>query len=161
MQISSLMKAYAAPSGAWLAMDTGTTVYNTTIEQFRMFMRGAFYVSDGTLFTVNYQSDSGDNYVTVPASVKIVSMYNGSGDHNVVCIGREPFTLTSYKTSGGSVIVESTATSNAYSYFGITYYYARSRWYSPAPVVTIPSNRYTNLIPDAFRIATTGVHNTD
>jgi hypothetical protein len=117
---------------------------------------GAFYVSDGSLFTVNWQSDDGDNYVIVPPLVKIVSMYNGSGDQNIVCISNDPFTCVYQKYRGGSVVIEGTVNAVQYQYNGQTYYYTNSRWHDPAPVVTIQSNSYTDLIPDAFAAAING-----
>lgn len=41
MQISALMRAYEAPDGAWLAMDTGTGVYKVTVEQFKAALTAA------------------------------------------------------------------------------------------------------------------------
>ena len=117
---------------------------------------GTFYVSDGSLFTTNWQSDDGNNYIIVPPLVKIVSMYNGSGSQYVVCISNDPFTAIGEKFQNGVVLVESTIAAIPYTYNGKNYYYTSTEWYSPAPVVTIKSNTYTDLIPDAFAAAIGG-----
>ena len=160
MQISALMKAAEAPLTAWLAVDTGTAVYKVSLAQVRYGSDKFYYVSDGNLFTTNWQRDEGDNYVLAPAGTRIVSMYNGSGNQYIVCIGDAPFTTTSYKTGAGGPVVELEFESRSHQYDGTTYYYTSCGWSDPAPVVSILSNTYTDAsdrLQNAFSAAFNGV----
>lgn len=160
MQISALMKAAEAPLTAWLAVDTGTAVYKISLAQLRYGSNEFYYVSDGNLFTTNWQSDEGDNYVLAPAGTRIVSMYNGTGKQYIICIGDAPFTVTSYKSGASGPVVELEFQSQSHQYNGTTYYYTSCSWSDPAPFVSILSNAYADVsevLQNAFSAAFNGL----
>ena len=104
-----------------------------------IYHREGYYVSDGSLFYVNDQSEYEKNYLLADPGLRVCFLWNEGGWMYVYVVkdlGTDPFNSSIYHTtrnSGGVPEYETDCNLNYTDYKGRRVLYGYNYWYSPLP----------------------------